>query len=66
MYVSSGLEAIKREFILKFKKGAMIGCLRTLVRKQPIVVLYLSLRLYSSLIIPQCMVTPPAITVQLR
>ena len=35
-----GLEVIKLEFILRLKKSAMIGCLRTRVRKQPIIALY--------------------------
>ena len=35
------LEVIKLEFILKLPISAMIGCLRTRVRKQPIISLYL-------------------------
>ena len=35
-----GLKVIKLEFIFKLKKSAMIGCLRTRVRKQPIIALY--------------------------
>ena len=35
-----GLEVIKLEFILRLKIKPMIGCLRTRVRKQPIIALY--------------------------
>ena len=35
-----GPEVTKLEFILRLKKSPMIGCLRTRVRKQPIIVLY--------------------------
>ena len=38
--LKSGLEVIKLEFILKLKIKRMIGCLRTRVRKQPIIALY--------------------------
>ena len=34
------LEVIKLEYSLRLKKSAMIGCLRTRVRKQPIIALY--------------------------
>ena len=35
-----GLEVIKLENKLRLKQSAMIGCLRTRVRKQPIIALY--------------------------
>ena len=35
-----GLEVIKLEYSLKLKKSAMIGCLRTHVRMQPIIAQY--------------------------
>ena len=35
-----GLEVIKFEFIIRLKIKAMIGCLGTRVRKQPIIALY--------------------------
>ena len=35
-----GLKAIKLEYNFKLKKSTMIGCLRTRVRKQPIIALY--------------------------
>ena len=38
--MSPGPEVIKLEFILNSKYSAMIGCLRTCVRKQPIIALY--------------------------
>ena len=38
--VRPGLEVIKLEFILRLKIKRNDGCLRTRVRKQPIIVLY--------------------------
>ena len=43
---SPGLEVIKLEFILKLKIKRNDWCLRTRVRKQSIIALFLSLRMY--------------------
>ena len=40
LMVLPGLEVIKLEYSLRLKIKPMIGCLRTRVRKQPIIVLY--------------------------
>ena len=39
-WIGPGPEVIKLDSSLRLKKSAMIGCLRTRVRKQPIIALY--------------------------